>query len=482
MINRILIRIKVIQMLYSFMLTRSDFRIVEAPEKNSRDSRFAYDMYLDTLLLILKLSGRKISPKDNIPAPAVDRLLPALQKASMLTSLATGSELQELGLRYNRDLSQYADALDYLLETIAESSAAKDYSKKRKRAVGEDVAFWTVVLETILLKDERFIEAARRNDDFTVAGFEAGIAMAIDTLRNFYDVKSATVNSRRQLQESLDQAYKLYAGLLMLPREITKLRAEQIETAKEKYLPTADDLNPNLKFISNGLIEAIDSSESLNLYLKENPFTWDNDYYLIKDLLDEILKSDIYAGYMSKKGSDFHDDCEFWRNIFKDVILPSDALAEALESRSVFWNDDVNIVGTFVMKTLRRTASDTNRQLELMPKYKDEEDAAFGDELFTSTINNAESYRELIDRFINESQWDTERIALMDIVILSTAIAEILNFPSIPVPVTLNEYIEIANYYSSPRSGQFINGVLFSVINYLKESNQLHKTFDNRKD
>lgn len=482
MINRILIRIKVIQMLYSFMLTRSDFRIMEAPVKNTRDSRFAYDMYLDTLLLILKLSGRKISPKDNIQAPAVERLLPAIQKAAMLSSLASNSELQELSLKYNRDLSQYADCLNYLLETISESAAAKDYSKKRKKELSDDVAFWSIVLETILLKDERFIEAARMNGDFTVAGFESGIMMAIDTLRNFYDVKSATVNSRRQLQESLDQAYKLYAGLLMLPRDITKLRAEQIETAKEKYLPTADDLNPNLKFINNGLIDAIDNSESLNIYLKEKPFTWDNDYYLVKDLLDEILKSDIYASYMSKKGYDFHSDCEFWRDIFKDLILPSDALAEALESRSVYWNDDVNIVGTFVMKTLRRTASDAEHRLELMPKYKDEEDANFGDALFTSTINNAESYRELIDRFINETQWDTERIALMDIVILSTAIAEILNFPSIPVPVSLNEYIEIANYYSSPRSGQFINGVLFSVINYLKDSNQLHKSFDNKKD
>lgn len=481
MINRILIRIKVIQMLYSFMLTRSDFRIVSAPLKNSRDSRFAYTMYLDTLLLILKLSGRKISPKDSIASPHDDKISSLLANSKMIMSLASNTEIQELVAKYNRDLSQYAAVLSYLLDEIGKSSVAKDYSKKKVRTIAEDVDFWTVILETVFLKDEKFIEAARTNDDFTVAGFEEGLRMAVDTLRNFYDVKAAMINSRKSLQESLEQAYKLYAALLLLPRDITRMREEQIESAKDKYLPTADDLNPNLKFIDNRFIKAIDDSESLNNYIKEKPFAWDNEYYLVRDLLDLILKSDIYSAYMSEKESDFRSDCEFWRSVLKDIILPSDALAEALESRSVYWNDDVSIVGTFVLKTLRRTAIDENHRLELMPMYKDDEDAGFGDSLFVEAVNNADEYRELIDKFINEAQWDSERLALMDIVILTAAIAEILHFPSIPVPVTLNEYIEIANYYSSPRSGQFINGVLFSVINYLKDTGKLHKTFENKK-
>lgn len=481
MINRILIRIKVIQMLYSFMLTRSDFRVVEAPAKKTRDAKFAYEMYLDTLLLILKLSGRRISPKDEIVLPAASVVLPALQNAKMISSLASNTELQELTLKYNRDLSQYADCLKYLVDEINDSSAAKDYARKRKKTIAEDVDFWVVMLQTLLLKDKKFIEAARRNDDFTVAGFETGINMAIDTLRNFYDVKSAIVNSRKNLQDSLEQAYKLYAALLMLPADITRLREEQIEVAKEKYIPTAEDLNPNLKFVKNKFAEAVRSSKSLESYLKENPFSWENDYYLIKDLLVSILKSDIYSKYMEEKESDFQADCEFWRNLFKDIILASDVLAESLESRSVYWNDDISIVGTFVLKSVRRTATDAAHKLDLLPMYKDEEDAMFGEQLFVDAINNADSYRELIDRFINDAQWDTERIALMDIVILTAAIAELLNFPSIPVPVTLNEYIEIANYYSSPRSGQFINGILFSIINYLRENNQLQKPLDSKK-
>lgn len=481
MINRILIRIKVIQMLYSFMLTRSDFRIKAAPAKNTRDSKFAYSMYLDTLLLILKLSGRKISPKDEIQSPSTSKILPAIQNAKMTASLASNSELQELSLKYNRDLSQYSGCISYLSEIISASSVAKDYSKKRNKTLADDVAFWNVVLESILLKDEKFIEAARNNDEFTIVGFEEGVQMVVNTLRDFSDIKLAIVNSRKSLQESLAQAYKLYAALLMLPKDITRMREEQIESAKDKYLPTAEDLNPNLKFIENRFIKAIAESQTLEEYFKENPFTWDNDYYLVKELLECIIQSDIYKEYMSSTTSDFKSDCEFWRNLYKDKILTSDALSEALESRSVYWNDDIAIVGTFVLKTLRRAVTDSKNSLELMPMFKDEEDAEFGEMLFVKAINNADTYRELIDRFINETQWDTERIALMDIVILTAAITEILHFPTIPVPVTLNEYIEIANYYSSPRSGQFINGVLYSVINYLRENNQLHKSFENKK-
>ncbi|MDE6316802.1 MAG: hypothetical protein K2L73_00180, partial [Muribaculaceae bacterium] len=163
------------------MLTRSDFRVVEAPAKKTRDAKFAYEMYLDTLLLILKLSGRKISPKDEIALPAASVVLPALQNAKMISSLASNTELQELTLKYNRDLSQYADCLKYLADEINDSSAAKDYVRKRKKTIAEDVDFWVVMLQTLLLKDEKFIEAARRNDNFTVAGFESGINMAIDT-------------------------------------------------------------------------------------------------------------------------------------------------------------------------------------------------------------------------------------------------------------------------------------------------------------
>ncbi|MDE6334850.1 MAG: transcription antitermination protein NusB, partial [Muribaculaceae bacterium] len=182
--------------------------------------------------------------------------------------------------------------------------------------------------------------------------------------------------------------------------------------------------------------------------------------------------SDTYAEYMARPQVTWQDDCDFWRSILKNVVLPSDALAEALESKSIFWNDDVVTMGTFVLKSIRRFATDD--KVQFLPQYKDDEDAQFGARLFTLAVENRETYREYIDRFINPD-WDPERLAFMDIVIMLAAIAEILNFPGIPLPVSLNEYIEIANDYSTHRSGPFINGILYSIADMLSQEGLLRK-------
>ena len=197
---------------------------------------------------------------------------------------------------------------------------------------------------------------------------------------------------------------------------------------------------------------------------------------MLKNLLDSVIASDIYRDYMSAPTEPtFADDAELWRKLFKSVILPSDDLAEALESRSVYWNDDLDIMGTFVIKTIKRFASSDNSNADLLPKYKDSEDEVFGPNLFVSAVRNRDMCRDLIDRFINEAAWDSDRLAFMDIVIMTAAITELLDYPAIPIPVTLNEYIEIANAYSTPRSGAFINGILYSVINHLRQEGRLIK-------
>lgn len=182
-----------------------------------------------------------------------------------------------------------------------------------------------------------------------------------------------------------------------------------------------------------------------------------------------------YKEYMAKESVSRADDCELWRALFKSVILPSDELAEALESKSVYWNDDLDIMGTFVLKTIKRIGGSDEEPVPLLPKFKDDEDARFGAELFMDAVDNYDEYRSYIDKFVNSNQWDPDRLAFMDGVIMTAAIAELLNFPAIPVPVTLNEYIEIANSYSTPRSGQFINGILYSVINFLRSEGKLLK-------
>jgi N utilization substance protein B len=331
-------------------------------------------------------------------------------------------------------------------------------------------------MRTIIEKSPIVHELLRADDNYSAAGVSRGVQMVIDTLNSYNDTRSMLIQARNSLDASLAKAYELYHALLLLPAEITREEAARQDANRNKYLPTAEDLNPDTRLVDNLYVAAVSQDPGMAAFTKKTPISWENDYFMVKDLLDKILASDIYRDYMAAETTDFAADCEFWRQVMKEIILPSDSLAEALEAKSVYWNDDLQIMGTFVLKTMRQMASaGQGREMPLLPMYKDEEDAAFGQSLFTKAIDNRDLYRSYIDRFINSEQWDSERLAFMDIVVMIAAITELVNFPGIPLAVTLNEYIEIANCYSTPRSGQFINGILYSVINYLKQEGIINK-------
>lgn len=228
--------------------------------------------------------------------------------------------------------------------------------------------------------------------------------------------------------------------------------------------------------IDNELVQYLSGSTQFTDLLDEYKLTSAAaDPVLLRKLLDKILASDIYKEYLEKPVTDLAIDTEFWREVMRQIVLPSDELAEDMEDKSVYWNDDLGIMGTFLNKTLRQIAKSEGKKVDILPKYKDEEDARFGPELFIDAVNHSEQYRKYIDMFIDNKNWDSERIAFMDIVIMIAAIAEIINYPKIPVPVTINEYLEIANHYSTGKSGAFINGILFSVIKYLNEQHIINK-------
>lgn len=275
------------------------------------------------------------------------------------------------------------------------------------------------------------------------------------------------------LMFSMDKAYELYHYLLLLPLELTRLQEARLDNAKNKYLPTEEDLNPNTKFIDNKFVKKLENCQMLQDYLSETPISWaDSDVYL-RLTLDKILNSDIYKAYMETPSSDLATDCELWRELMKKVVLSDDVLAESLEEKSVYWNDDLDVIGTFVLKTIKRFAEES--YCELLPQFKDDEDRDFVEKLFFTSIENQSRYMELIDKFVDKSSWETERLAFMDIVVLLVALAEVEKVPSVPTKVTLNEYIEIAKYYSTAKSGQFVNGILNSIINYLKKEGLLVK-------
>ena len=283
--------------------------------------------------------------------------------------------------------------------------------------------------------------------------------------------------AKKDLDDSLDKAYQLYYALFVLIMELTAEQADRQEAAKNKYLATSEDLNPDTRLVDNRFAKFLAENEDLQQFVKDHPFTWVDSPNLLKKLLDDVLASDVYADYLKRESTDWESDCEFWRSILRTVVLPSEALAEALEAKSIYWNDDLTTIGTFVLKSIRRFAgSEGGEGVRFLPQFKDDEDAEFGARLFTFAVDNREKYREYIDRFINRD-WDPERLAFMDIVIMTVALAEIMNFPGIPLPVSMNEYVEIANTYSTRRSGPFINGILFSVVKMLVDEGLLKKPF-----
>lgn len=281
------------------------------------------------------------------------------------------------------------------------------------------------------------------------------------------------MEAQKELATSLDKAYELYHYLLMLPVEFVRLQEERLDNARNKYLPTDEDLNPNTKFVDNLFVKKISNCEMFKEFVKDNSISWADSEISLRLMLDKIVNSDIYQEYMDKLGTSLAEDCELWRNLLKKVVFIDENLTDALEAKSVYWNDDLDTVGTFVLKTIKRFEEEGYE--ELLPKYKDDEDRLFAEKLFVNAVNNKDEYMKLIDMFVSKDSWETERLAFMDIVVLLVAIAELEKVPSVPTKVTMNEFIEIAKCYSTNKSGQFVNGILNSIINYLKKEGRLFK-------
>lgn len=475
MINRILIRIKVVQILYSYLLSRSEFKIDAAPLGASRDRRFAYAVYLDMLCLIQELSGiRTNNPDRNLPAIDVH---PKMRTNRVARALADNPILKQITYKDLSDLNAFGGSLQRLADKLAATSIFTEYARKRSHTLDDDVKLWTVLLETTILKDPDVVAILRSNPEFSLTGLHYGIMQAVDTLKAYNDARLMYQKAKRDLVDSLDKAYELYYALFTLIIELTAEQSDRLEAAKNKYLATADDLNPDTRLVANRFVKFLSENEEFQQFAKDHPFTWIDVPNLLKKMLDDILASDIYAEYMGRETTDWEVDCEFWRSVMRSVILQSEELVDALESKSIYWNDDLATIGTFVLKSIRRFAGSENGEgVRFLPQFKDDEDAEFGAKLFSFAVDNREKYREYIDRFINR-EWDPDRLAFMDIVIMTVAIAEIVNFPGIPLPVSMNEYIEIANTYSTRRSGPFINGILFSVVKMLVDEGLLNKPF-----
>lgn len=279
--------------------------------------------------------------------------------------------------------------------------------------------------------------------------------------------------AEKELFFSLSKAYDLYNYLLLLMVEVTKQANKRLNAAKNKLVPTKEELFPNTKFVENRFIAQLEVNKQLLEFSNNQKKTWENEADFVKTLCDKFLESDIYKEYMASETSSYEEDRELWRKLYKNIIFNNIELDQVLEDQSLYWNDDKEIVDTFVLKTIKRFDEKNGAKQELLPEFKDEEDQDFARRLFRRTILNADYYRHLISE--NTKNWDLDRVAFMDVVIMQIALAEILSFPNIPVSVSLNEYVEIAKLYSTPKSGGFINGTLDGIVNSLKKENKLTK-------
>ncbi len=296
----------------------------------------------------------------------------------------------------------------------------------------------------------------------------------VQVIYAYYQNEGKSVEAaEKELFYSLSKAYDLYNYLLLLMVELTRFADRRIDNRRHKLRPTYEDLNPNTRFIDNAFMAQLAANKQLEEFGKNQKRSWDDESEFVKRLFEQIEASDVYQAYMAKESLTYEDDRELWRKLYRTFIAQNDDIDELLEDQSLYWNDDKTIVDTFVLKTIKRFDPENGDGQELLPEFRDDEDKEFASKLFRNAINNAEAYRGLMAG--NTKNWNMERLAFMDILIMQVALAEILSFPSIPVSVSLNEYVEIAKMYSTPKSGGFINGMLDTIVNQLKKENKLNK-------
>jgi len=281
------------------------------------------------------------------------------------------------------------------------------------------------------------------------------------------------VKAEQELMFSIDKTYELYHYILLLIIDISDIASERIDLALQKKMPTPEDLNPNRRFADNIVITQLKNNLALKRYISSNKLSWSNWPEVPRSLYGKMLTWEPYVEYMRPAESSYSADKKIIIRLVTELFNLSDDLLSSFEEQSIYWNDDLEYVSAMIEKTLKKFKNNSDNTLELMPLFKNAEDEQYVRVLFRKVILRGSECSELIDR--NTTNWEVERIALMDILVMQLAITEILEFPEIPVKVTLNEYIEIAKYYCTSKSSTFVNGILDKVVREMKEGDKFKK-------
>ncbi len=284
--------------------------------------------------------------------------------------------------------------------------------------------------------------------------------------------------AEKELLFSLSKAYDLYNYLLGLIVAITQEERRRVDIATRRADREGTE-TPSQRFAFNKFATQLEENKQLNLFMEDKKMSWENDVEAVRKLCDQIEQSPLYQEYMMSDAEDYETDRELWRRIYRTLIQGNEDLDAILEEKSLYWNDDKDIVDTFVLKTIKRFDPANKADQELLPEYDDTEDREYALKLFRSTILNADTYQ----RYMSETSrnWNFSRLAYMDVVLMQIAIAEMLTFPNIPISVTINEYVDLAKLYSTPKSGGYINGMLDAIARHLVDTGRLLKPMQPRR-
>ena len=279
--------------------------------------------------------------------------------------------------------------------------------------------------------------------------------------------------AEKELIFSLGKTYDLYHYLMLLVTDIADIASEKIDQALKKRIPTPEDLNPNRRFIDNKVIQKLNDNLAFRKYISSSKLSWIHYPHIPRLIYSKMVIWDEYLVYMNSKEINYQADKKFIIRLITELFSTSEDLLNCLEEQSIYWNDDMEYVLIMIEKTLKKFKADSDESTELMPLFKNDDDKDFVKRLFRKAVLQTESNSELIDS--NTTNWEVERIALMDILVMQLAVTEIMEFPEIPVKVTLNEYIEIAKYYCTPKSSTFVNGILDNIVKEIREKGLLKK-------
>lgn len=273
--------------------------------------------------------------------------------------------------------------------------------------------------------------------------------------------------AEKELFYSIDKTYDLYFYILLFIIELGEFAEDRIDLARKKNIPTYQDLNPNTKFIDNRVLRHLKNNNKLYESFSLHKISWVKHPELVKRFYKIFITTDLYQSYMNDRADSFQVDLQFVTNVLNQAVMQYDDLHIALEEDSIYWNDDIEYTISFICKSLKQINQNVISGYNVVKLFKNEDDIEFTKKLVRKSILNYDEHKKLIDKYA--SNWDIDRIAFMDILILSMALTEIIEFPSIPIKVSFNEYLEISKIYSTKNSSSFINGILDKIVKKLKE-------------